>query len=86
MSVDFQGRAAWAHDFVSPPTLGVAFQSLPGSSFAVYGARLADNSALVSVGSELHITRSLSLLAKFDGEFAPQEHIASGRAVLRYSW
>jgi outer membrane autotransporter protein len=33
MAVDFQGRAAWAHDFVSTPSLGVAFQSLPGSSF-----------------------------------------------------
>ena len=86
MAVDFQGRAAWAHDFVSTPTLGVAFQSLPGSSFAVYGARLADNSALVSAGGELHITRSLSLIAKFDGEFARQEQIASGRAILRYSW
>lgn len=86
MAVDFQGRAAWAHDFVSTPTLGVAFQSLPGSSFAVFGARLADNSALVSAGGELHITRSLSLIAKFDGEFARQEQIASGRAILRYSW
>jgi uncharacterized protein with beta-barrel porin domain len=33
-----------------------------------YGARLADNSALVSAGSELHITRSLSLISKFDGD------------------
>ena len=72
MALDFQGRAAWAHDFVSAPTLGVAFQSLPGTSFAVYGARLADNSALVSAGGELHITRSLSLIAKFDGEFVPR--------------
>jgi outer membrane autotransporter protein len=78
MTVDFQGRAAWAHDFASTPTLGVAFQSLPGSSFAVYGARLADNSALVSAGGELHIMRSLSLIGKLDGEFAPQEQIASG--------
>jgi uncharacterized protein with beta-barrel porin domain len=86
MSADFQGRAAWAHDFVNAPSVGVAFQSLPGSSFAVYGARLADNSALISAGGELHITRSLSLIAKFDGEFAPQEQIAAGRAILRYSW
>jgi hypothetical protein len=56
------------------------------SSFAAFGARLADNSALVSAGAELHITRSLSLLAKFDGEFARQVQIASGRAILRYSW
>jgi len=38
------------------------------------------------VGSELHIARSLSLLTKFDGEFASQEQIASGRAILRHSW
>ena len=50
----------------------MAFQGPPGSSFAVYGARLADHSALISAGGELHITRALPLLAKFDGSSAVQ--------------
>jgi outer membrane autotransporter protein len=86
MSVNLWGRAAWAHDFVSNPALTASFESLPGSSFVVYGARPADNSALVSVGSELHITHALSLLMKFDGQFARNEQIATGNATLRYAW
>ena len=49
-------------------------------------ARPADNLALVSVGSELHITPALSLLVKFDGQFAGLEQVASGDATLRYAW
>ena len=33
-----RGRAAWAHDWVSDPTLVAAFQALPGASFIVNGA------------------------------------------------
>jgi uncharacterized protein with beta-barrel porin domain len=86
MTVNLWGRAAWAHDFVTNSALTASFESLPGSSFAVYGARPADNSALVSVGSELCITRALSLLVKFDGKFARAEQVASGNATLRYAW
>jgi outer membrane autotransporter protein len=86
MTVNLWGRAAWAHDFVTNSALTASFESLPGSSFAVYGARPADNSALVSVGSELCITRALSLLVKFDGQFARAEQVASGNATLRYAW
>jgi outer membrane autotransporter protein len=86
MTMNLWGRAAWAHDFVNSPALTANFESLPGSSFAVYGARPADNSALVSVGSELRLTSALSLLVKFDGQFARTEQVASGNATLRYAW
>ena len=33
-----RGRVAWAHDWVSDPTLTPLFQSLPGASFIVNGA------------------------------------------------
>ena len=35
-----RGRVAWAHDWVSDPTLTPLFQALPGASFIVNGARL----------------------------------------------
>ena len=80
------GRAAWAHDFVSGPVLSASFESLPGAMFAVSGARPAENTALLSVGSEVRMTSALSLLAKFDGRFAGHEQVASGTATLRYAW
>jgi outer membrane autotransporter protein len=38
-------RLAWAHDWISDPTLAAVFQTLPGASFIVNGATPAKNSA-----------------------------------------
>jgi Autotransporter beta-domain len=71
-----RGRLAWAHDWVSDPSLAVAFQALPGAGFIVNGAAPAKNSALVSAGAELRLANGVALLGKFDGEFArPLRHL-----------
>lgn len=80
------GRAAWAHDFVNGPVLGTSFESLPGVMFTVAGARPAEDTALLSIGSEIRMTSALSLLAKLDGRFADHEQVVSGNATLRYAW
>jgi outer membrane autotransporter protein len=41
-----RGRLAWAHDWVSDPTLTPLFQTLPGASFIVNGATPPRDSAL----------------------------------------
>ena len=61
-----RGRIAWAHDWVSDPTLMPLFQSLPGPSFIVNGAPPAKDSALASAGVELQLAGGITLLAKFD--------------------
>jgi uncharacterized protein YhjY with autotransporter beta-barrel domain len=40
-------RVAWAHDWISDPSLAALFQTLPGASFIVNGATPAKNSARV---------------------------------------
>jgi autotransporter-associated beta strand protein len=80
------GRLAWAHDFVSNPALGAAFQSLPGESFTVNGAPIPQNSALISAGAELFLASNWSLLAKFDGEFGNRSQTYAGSGVVRYMW
>ena len=80
------GRLAWAHDWVSNPALGAVFQSLPGASFTVNGAPIPQNSALTSAGAQLLLTPRWTLLAKFDGEFAPGSQTYAGTATLRYTW
>jgi hypothetical protein len=40
-----RARLAWAHDWVSNPSLAAAFQTLPGTSFIVNGATPARNCA-----------------------------------------
>ena len=85
-SRSFCGRLAWAHDFVSNPTLSAVFQALPGSSFTVNGAPIPQNSALTSAGAQLFLTPQWTLLAKFDGEFAPGSQTYAGSGTLRYTW
>jgi autotransporter-associated beta strand protein len=86
MPLILRGRLAWAHDFVNNPSLSAAFESLPGTSFVVNGAPMRQNSALTSAGTELFITSHLTLLTKFDGEFANGSQTYGGSGTLRYSW
>ena len=49
-------------------------------------AALAQNSALTSVGAELRLANHISLLAKFDGDFASNSQTYAGTGTIRYSW
>lgn len=84
MPMLLRGRLAWAHDWVTAPSLLASFQTLPGASFIVTGASPAKDSILASAGSELRITPSLSLDAKFEGEFASHSQTYGGIGTLRY--
>lgn len=86
MPLLLRGRVAWAHDWVSDPALTAVFQALPGASFVVNGAALPQNSALATAGAELRITRALTLIGKFDGEFASGSQTYAGSGTLRYAW
>jgi outer membrane autotransporter protein len=81
-----RGRAAWAHDWVTDPSLTTAFQALPGGTFIVNGATPAHNSALVTAGAEIKLRSGWSVMAKFDGEFANSSQTYTGTGKLRYTW
>jgi outer membrane autotransporter protein len=85
-ALTMRARVAWAHDWVSDPTLTAAFQMLPGTSFIVNGATPAKNSALVSEGAELRLANGFTLLGKFDGEFASHSTTYAGTGTVRYTW
>ena len=85
-ALTLRARVAWAHDWVSDPTLAAVFQALPGASFLVNGATPAKNSALTSAGAELRLANGVSLLAKFDGEFAAHSSTYAGTGTVRYAW
>jgi uncharacterized protein with beta-barrel porin domain len=86
MPLILRARAAWAHDWVSNPALGAVFEALPGANFTVNGAAPPANSALGSLSGELHVTPHWSVLAKFDGEFAPGAQTYAGTGTVRYTW
>jgi outer membrane autotransporter protein len=78
-----RGRVAWAHDWISDPNLLPSFEALPGASFIVQGATPAKNAALTSAGAELRLVNGISLLGKFDGEFAAHSQTYAGTPALR---
>jgi autotransporter-associated beta strand protein len=84
--VQLRARIAWAHDRVSDPALDASFQALPGTSFVVNGAPVPHDSALTSVGADMHLTPRWTLLGKFDGEFASSAQTYAGSGTLRYVW
>jgi len=85
-ALTLRARLAWAHDWISDPTLAAVFQALPGASFLVNGATPAKNSALTSAGTEYRLANGVSLLAKFDGEFASHSSTYAGTGTVRYTW
>ena len=86
MPLVLRARLAWAHDWVSDPSLSAVFEALPGSTFTVNGAPIPHDSALTTAAAELHLTAHWTALAKFDGEFAANSQIYAGTGTLRYTW
>jgi len=85
-ALTLRARVAWAHDWISDPSLAAVFQTLPGASFVVNGATPAKNSALTSAGAEYRLANGVVLLAKFDGEFASHSSTYAGTGTVRYTW
>jgi uncharacterized protein with beta-barrel porin domain len=52
----------------------------------VNGATPAHDLALVTGGAEWRLASGVSLLAKFDGEFANRSQTYSGTGRIRYAW
>jgi outer membrane autotransporter protein len=81
-----RARLAWAHDWITDPSLAAVFQALPGASFIVNGATPAKDSALASAGAELRLTNGVAFIGKFDGEFANRSSTYAGTGTVRVSW
>ncbi len=81
-----RGRAAWAHDYNTDRSVGAVFQSLPGASFVVNGARGNPDAALVSGGAEVKWLNGFSVAATFEGEFSSNVTSYAGKGVAKYSW
>ena len=81
-----RGRAAWAHDFNTDRSITPTFQTLPGASFVVNGAKPAPDSALVTASAEMKWLSGFSLAATFEGEFSNITTSYAGKGVVRYAW
>src|SRR5262249_24419288 len=85
-ALTLRARLAWAHDWISDPTLAAVFQALPGARFRVNGATPEQTSAPTSAGAEYRLASGVTLIGKFDGEFAAQSSAYAGTGTVRYTW
>ncbi len=86
ISLTLFGRAAWAHDTFSEPSVVASFQALPGTSFTEFGATPVHDSLLLTAGTELSMRNGWAVMAKLDGELARGSRTYTGTARLRYAW
>jgi len=81
-----RGRAAWAHDFNPDRAVAATFQTLPGASFVVNGARQASDAALTTASAEVKWMNGWSAAGTFEGEFSGVTRSYAGKGVVRYAW
>jgi outer membrane autotransporter protein len=79
-------RMAWVHEFRPDRSITGSFVSVPGTLFAVDGARAGSDALKVNAGSRLALNRYASLFASFDGEFSNSGHSYGGHGGVRLRW
>ena len=79
-------RAAWVHEFNPDRSIANSFVSIPGTLFAVDGARAWSDALKVNAGTRVALNQYTSLFASFDGEFANSGQSYAGRGGIRFSW
>ncbi|HSI40690.1 MAG TPA: autotransporter domain-containing protein [Xanthobacteraceae bacterium] len=71
MVLEPHASLAWQYAFGdTTPTAQLAFISIPGANFTVGGAPLAENTALVEIGADLHLSPAASIGVSYLGQFA----------------
>jgi outer membrane autotransporter protein len=78
-------RAATVHEFRPDRSITRSFVSVPGTLFAVDGARAWSDALKINAGWRLALNRYASLFASYDGEFSNGGHSYAGRGGVRFS-
>jgi uncharacterized protein with beta-barrel porin domain len=81
-----RARLGWAHDWVNNPSLSAAFESLRGPASPSMARRCRRTPRLPPPAPNSPSPRGLTLIAKFDGEFARGSQTYGGSVTLRYAW
>jgi uncharacterized protein with beta-barrel porin domain len=81
-----RARVAWANDHASGGAIAALFQTLPGSSFSVNGAKPAENSALLSAAADYRLANRVTVGARLDSEFSSNSQTYAGTGRVSYAW
>lgn len=85
--VAIEARGRWQHEFLDDAmVLDTAFIGSPGASFAVQGAQVARDSAILGVGLSTRASRNLVLFADYDVQLNADATAHAVTAGLRATW
>lgn len=84
---ELTARALWSHEFLDDrATLDAAFASDPSVGFAVDGATVSRDSALIGLGATAQASEALTLYARYDARLNPDQTDHAVAAGLRVDW
>ncbi|MFG1433028.1 autotransporter outer membrane beta-barrel domain-containing protein [Xanthobacter sp. V2C-8] len=85
MALEPHASATWQYAFGdTSPEARMSFLSMPGTDFTVAGVPLAENAALVEVGSDLRISEQARIGLSYVGQFADNVTVNAVQANLRW--
>jgi hypothetical protein len=84
--LSLRGRLAWAHDWVSDPALTPLFQTLPARASSSTAPSRRRTPRSPPRARSIRLANGITLLGKFDGEFAARSSTCAGTSTVRYSW
>lgn len=85
--VALEARGRWQHEFLDDTVvLDASFTGAPAASFAVQGARMARDSAILGAGVSFQLDRKLTLFADYDVRLNSDVTAHAATAGLRVTW
>jgi len=85
-SITLTGRAAWAWNVANARSVNAGFQSLPGTSFTVNGARPARHALVLDAGLEGQLATNVTGKLSFTGEFSRNVTSVGAAAKISVRW
>ena len=83
-----RGRAAWVHDYTTAPRAHVDLPDAARRELRRERRRRSPADSALALGRRraAHALNNVTLIGKFDGEFAGNVTSYSGKGVFKYSW
>jgi uncharacterized protein with beta-barrel porin domain len=82
----YWARFAWVHEFEPSRTISASFLAAPGYDFLIKGAIAPNNAAQLGVGLKLGLTKTVSFLANFTGDFSGVGNSYAGSLGIQLAW
>ncbi|MEP6841768.1 MAG: autotransporter outer membrane beta-barrel domain-containing protein [Bradyrhizobium sp.] len=79
-------RAVWVHDFFPDRHITASFNVAPGFLFNTIGTPASADSAQVVIGSDLAVSKQVTLFTSLSAQLASQSQAYAGTSGIKFAW